>query len=574
MLREIHDSIVLNSATDTSEGVAAPTCHETVLKSDALQKAIFNSANFSFIATDAKGVIQIFNVGAERMFGYTALEVIHKMNPSDLSDPQEIIIRAKALSIECDTPISPGFEALVFKAAHGMEDIYDLTNIRKDGSRFPAILSVTALRDDQEIIIGYLLIGTDNTARKQVEKELSMERQRLDQVMQDKNAALENAKLMAETANLAKSEFLASVSHEIRTPMNVVLGMSELLLETNLDPEQRHFVQTMCHSGKAMLGVISDVLDFSRIEAGHISLMSSPFSPRQLVKETVHLMQMVAEQKGLTMKGWVESEIPESVLGDDSRVRQVLINLLGNAIKFTQHGHVEIRLSVNPLDTANLLFKVLDTGIGIAQEQLLTIFERFTQVDAGINRCYGGLGLGLSISRRLVELMGGRIWIESQLGQGSTFFFTLPMRSVTPSVLLSIPVESSNASHTKSLRILLVEDVEENRTLFAAYLIKTHHQLVMVNNGMEAVVRVREETFDVVVMDIQMPIMDGYTATRQIRLWEQETGQPRLPIIALSAHAMETEVQRSQEAGCDFYLTKPIRRKKLLDTLERIFMSE
>ncbi|MBF0128346.1 MAG: PAS domain S-box protein, partial [Magnetococcales bacterium] len=276
MIREIHDSTILNSAVDIADGIAEPQCHETALKNDALQNAIFNSANFSFIATDVKGVIQIFNVGAERMLGYTAFEVMNKIKPSDLSDSQEVIARAKALSVELGTPISPGFEALVFKAARGMEDIYELTNIRKDGSRFPAVVSVTALRDDQDIIIGYLLIGTDNTARKRAEALLCMERQRLDQVMQDKNAALESAKLMAETANLAKSEFLASVSHEIRTPMNVVLGMSEVLLETDLDPEQNRLVQTMHRSGKALLGVINDVLDFSKIESGRFSIAALP----------------------------------------------------------------------------------------------------------------------------------------------------------------------------------------------------------------------------------------------------------------------------------------------------------
>ncbi|MBF0260606.1 MAG: response regulator [Magnetococcales bacterium] len=571
MLQKFDDSICLNSELDLSEGIAAPKGHARALKNDALQNAMFNSINFSFIATDAKGVIQIFNVGAEHMFGYTAVEVVNKITPADLSDPREVIARAKALSAELDTPITPGFEALVFKASRGIEDIYELTYIRKDGNCFQAVVSVTALRDDQEIIIGYLLIGTDNTARKQVEELLRLERLRLNQVMQDKNAALERAKSMAETANVAKSEFLASVSHEIRTPMNVVLGMSELLLETNLDTDQRHFVQTMCHSGKAMLGVISDVLDFSRIEAGHISLMSSPFSPRQLVHETVHLMEVVAKQKGLTMTGWVDSAVPEFVLGDDSRVRQVLINLLGNAIKFTQHGQVEIRLNLNPLELETFLFKVFDTGIGIAQEQLVNIFERFTQIDVGMSRCYGGIGLGLSISRRLVELMGGKIGVESQLGQGSTFFFTLPVRIVALPVSHPMPTALSGTPITKILHILLVEDVEENQDLFAAYIMKTPHHLVMVKNGMEAVIRVRNETFDVVVMDIQMPVMDGYTATRQIRLWEKETGQPRLPIIALSAHTMETEIKHSQEAGCDYYLTKPISRRKIIETFEMLF---
>ncbi|MBF0126400.1 MAG: PAS domain S-box protein, partial [Magnetococcales bacterium] len=256
-----------SSAADSTNGVMKIKRKEALFKTGALQNAIFNSANFSSIATDAQGVIQIFNVGAERMLGYAAVEVLNRITPADLSDHKEVIARALALSIELDTPIAPGFEALVFKASRGIEDIYELTYIRKDGSRFPAVVSVTALRDDQGIIIGYLLIGTDNTARKQAEVLLCSERNRSDQAMRDKNDELEKARLITEKANDAKSEFLATMSHEIRTPMNVVLGMSEMLLETRLDPEQRRFAETMHHSGKALLTVINDVLDFSRIEA-------------------------------------------------------------------------------------------------------------------------------------------------------------------------------------------------------------------------------------------------------------------------------------------------------------------
>ncbi|MBF0140629.1 MAG: response regulator, partial [Magnetococcales bacterium] len=568
-LRDAQDEIIgyLLIGTDNT---ARKEAEEALLKAGALQSAIFNSANFSSIATDAKGVIQIFNVGAECMLGYAAIEVMNKITPADISDPQEVTARAKALSVELDTPIAPGFEALVFKASRGIEDIYELTYIRKDGSRVPAVVSVTALRNNQDNIIGYLLIGTDNTARKEAEEALFTERKRLDQLMQDKNAQLENAKLAAETANLAKSEFLSSMSHEIRTPMNVVLGMSELLLETSLNPTQRRFLETMHHSGKAMLGVISDVLDFSRIEAGRISVDERPFSPRQVVVDTTHLMEVVAEKKGIAMEVLVASDIPEAVFGDDSRVRQILINLLGNAIKFTKEGRVDVSLTVHPQEPGTLLFKVIDTGIGIAQERLVDIFERFTQADSGITRNYGGTGLGLAISQRLLELMGGRIWVESQLGQGSQFCFTLPIKIAVASELQIKLVEPTTEASTRSLRILLAEDVEENQILFDAFLAGTPHYLVMVDDGVEAVARVQKEMFDVVVVDIQMPRMDGYTATRQIRQWEREMGLVPVLIIALSAHAMETEVQCSREAGCDLYLTKPINKSKLLGVLQGI----
>jgi PAS domain S-box-containing protein len=659
---------------------------EVLLKAGALQRAIFNSANFSSIATDAKGVIQIFNVGAERMLGYTAAEVMNKITPADISDPQEVIARAKALSAELGTPITPGFEALVFKASRGIEDIYELTYIRKDGSRFPAMVSVTALRDAQDAIIGYLLIGTDNTARKLVEAEQKKLDQRLrDQqfytrsliesnidalmttdpsgiitdvnkqmealtgctrdeligapfksyftdperaeagiklVLSEKKvtdyeltacardgketvvsynattfydrgrtlqgvfaaardvterkrveAELQQAKAAAESASQTKSDFLASMSHEIRTPLNAIMGIADLLSKTSLTPEQDEYVQTSRRAGENLLHLINDILDLSKVEASQLELERTGFSLTDLLGKVTEIVAVRAHEKGLDLVCEIAPEVPISLVGDPTRLRQVLLNLLGNAIKFTESGEVALRVTrdTNSSVVGALQFAISDTGIGIPAEKLSAVFEQFTQADSSTTRKYGGSGLGLTISKRLVELMGGRIWVKSEVGKGSEFSVSVTFEIWAGAGRSSAaPVGAGPELPLPALSILLVEDSPDNRMITLAYLRDTPYRIETAENGAIALKKFTYGHYDLVLMDRQMPIMDGLAATRAIRQWERANHRPATPIVALTAAALKGDQEQCMAAGCTAYLTKPIKQEVLLQAIKEL----
>jgi len=672
-------SAITSSTTATTPGQT----EESIVKAGALQSAIFNSANFSSIATDAKGVIQIFNVGAERMLGYTAAEVMNTITPADISDPQELIARARALSAELATPIEPGFEALVFKASRGIEDIYELTYIRKDGTRFPAVVSVTALRDDQDGIIGYLLIGTDNTARKLVEEEQKKSDQKLrDQqfytrsliesnidalmttdpsgiitdvnkqmealtgctrdeligapfkdcftdperaeagikrVLAEKSvtdyeltarardgkqtvvsynattfydrkrtlqgvfaaardvterkrveAELQQAKADAESASRTKSDFLASMSHEIRTPMNAVMGIADLLAKTELTPEQDKYVQIFRRSGDNLLNLINDILDLSKVEASQLDLEQTGFSLSDHLEKAIEMVAPKAQEKGLTLICVIAPGVSNDLVGDPTRLRQVLLNLLGNAIKFTSVGEVSLKVDRDTDSTAPtaLRFSVADTGIGIASEQLARVFERFTQADSSTTRRFGGSGLGLTISKRLVELMGGRIGVTSTPGEGSVFAFSVPFEVWTAANRpVSAPVGYGSDAPLPSLRILMAEDSPDNCTIALAYLEDTPYLIDVAETGLIACEMFKTGHYDLVLMDRQMPVMDGLTATRTLRAWEKSHDRPPTPIIALTASALKGDRETCLAAGCTAYLTKPIKQDVLLQAI-------
>ncbi|MBF0308649.1 MAG: response regulator [Magnetococcales bacterium] len=387
--------------------------------------------------------------------------------------------------------------------------------------------------------------------------------------LRELHGQLRRAKEQAEAASRFKSAFLSSMSHEIRTPMNVVIGMGDLLLESELTEEQQGYLGKIQRAGHTLLELINQILDLSKIEAGQFTLLEETVDFGQVVGEVVELMRVLADKKGLRLDYLPEANRPRWLLADGLRLRQVLVNLIGNAVKFTERGGISLRESVTP-DAAHLRLAVEDSGIGMKQEIVERLFQPFVQGDAGITRQFGGSGLGLALSRGLVDRMGGDIQVSSEPGKGSTFCITLPLRAAPPPALQATP-EPLTLSECPPLRILLVEDSEDNQLLITTFLKKTPHTLSVAWNGEEALQRLKNEVFDLVFMDVQMPILDGYSATRAYREWEiQEGGGRHRLIVALTAHALEGEAQRSREAGCDFYLSKPITKQRLLEVIRQL----
>ncbi|MCU1326464.1 MAG: Histidine kinase, partial [Bryobacterales bacterium] len=385
---------------------------------------------------------------------------------------------------------------------------------------------------------------------------------------------LEIKRREAERATEAKSSFLAAMSHEIRTPLNAIIGMADVLSETPLNSEQQKCVDIFQRNGVALLNLINDILDLSKVEAGHMELESTEFDLRDVVTAAMEVVEVRVRAKGLLINQMIAGDAPRYLRGDPNRLRQVLINLLGNSIKFTDHGGLQIRVELDPAHASRdwLRFAISDTGIGIPKEKVGTIFESFSQADASTTRKYGGTGLGLSISRQLVELMGGRIWVESEVGQGSTFFFTAHLavqedqteRRPMPSTQVSAATLETSIS---GLNILLVDDSADNRTLILAYLKNIGSTIDIAENGLIATQMFRSSHYDVILMDVEMPVMDGYEATREMRRIESETGAIATPIFALTAHAFADMAVQGYAAGFTSLLTKPIRKSTLLEAI-------
>ena len=532
-----------------------------MLKTGALQDAIFNSANFSCIATDESGVIQLFNVGAERMLGYAAADVVDQITPAAISDPDELIARAEALSEELGTTITPGFEALVFKASRGIEDIYELTYRRKDGSRLPGVLSVTALRDATGGIIGYLLIGTDNTARKAIETE----RRRLELVLQEKNEELEAARATADKANLAKSEFLSNMSHELRTPLTAILGFAELMESDRPPPTpaQADSLEQILKAGWYLLTLINEVLDLAMVESGKLSMSVEPVELTDVLNECRTMIEPQAQKRTLALS-FPTLDGPQWVTADRTRVKQVLVNLLSNAIKYNQEGGL-VAVTVDERPSGRVRVSVRDTGAGLDPEQVEQLFTPFNRLGREVGPTTG-TGIGLVVTKRLVELMGGIIGVESTVGTGSVFW--VEMRSgMAPSALGElVDAGPYPGAACTTCTVLYVEDNPANMKLVER-LLDRRPDITMLKavTGTEGLRIARTALPTVVLMDIDLPDMSGLDALAMMRA---DPATAQIPVVAVTANAMPRDTARGLKAGFLSYVTKPIKVSEFMSALD------
>ncbi len=505
-------------------------------------QAIIEQCPSSIVITNIKGNIEYVNPMFSKVTGYSREEVMGK-NPRFLKSGETSQEEYRTL----------------WKTIHSGKQWYgQFHNRKKNQELYWELASISPILNAKGHVTHFFAIKQDITELKKIQEDLV------------------NAKQTADLANKAKSIFLANMSHEIRTPMNSIIGMADLLWETPLNQDQKQYVQIFRNAGENLLNLINDILDLSKIEAGHCHLETIEFDLAQMIEQISQVMALKAQKKGLELLFHIANDTPVKLLGDPLRLRQILINLIGNAIKFTEKGKILVRICPNPQSTmpGNLLFSVSDTGIGISKDKQNRIFENFMQADSFVGRRYGGTGLGLSISKKIVELMKGRIWVESEENHGSVFSFTAQfgiseMASIQAASQKLPVIANIGLSEEGGRKILLVEDSPDNQVLMRAYFKNLPYILDIAENGQVALERFRNSSYDLILMDIQMPVMDGHTATKEIRKYEAEKNLPQTPVIALTAYALREEMEKCMEYGCNAHLSKPIKKAELIATIEK-----
>ncbi len=525
-----------------------------------LQAIIDSASEFAIIATRLDGIITMFSKGAEKMLGYLASELVMQQTPALLHLEQEILARGHQLSAESGQSVN-GFEVFIMRARQGNAEQGEWTYLRKDGSTFPVRLVVTAICDEHGKITGFLGIAEDITKQKELQSLMI--------------AAKENA----EATSRAKSDFVANMSHEIRTPMNAVLGITQLLANTKMTLDQRKYLEMIRVSGQALMRILNDILDFSKIEAGRLELSPREFFLDDILSALASMMAVNAQDKNLELAFGVEPGVPKKLFGDELRLQQILTNITGNSIKFTSTGEVSVFVDLVPesLDTVSgqllLRISVRDTGIGMSEEQIAKIFSAFSQADASITRKFGGTGLGLAISRRLVELMDGTIHVESQLGFGTQFQVTIPMKMVNEEIIVTPGREM------KEMHLLVVDDSQTSRDYICKTIRSWNWNAESAGSGIQAIEIVKasklsSKPFDAILVDWQMPMMDGFITLKSLREILNKNETPL--IVMVNAFDRDKTMQKQASLYADAILMKPITGSSLFDTLHEaiVFRSD